>query len=222
MITLRSIDRKQAFRYMGMHGEPDAGLLALADKCEQRLLAAISPRYVYRLFHIAATPEGILCEGSTLLLQGRDIASHLNGCDRVILFCATLSAGADTAIRQASAEDVLAGMMTDAMASALTEQLCDAAEAEMLAAFPEAYPTWRFSPGYGDLPLGIQADFLRAVNAEKRLGVSVSEGGMLVPTKSVTAIIGLSGQPVSKGKRGCAVCNLSKNCPYRAKGVHCE
>ena len=111
--------------------------------------------------------------------------------------------------------------MTDAMASALTEQLSDAAEAEILAGLPGLHPTWRFSPGYGDLPLTVQDDLLRSVNAEKRLGVTLSESGMLIPSKTVTALIGLSDHPVPKGKRGCAVCNLNKTCPYRAKGVHC-
>lgn len=222
MMTLQSVDRKQAFRYMGMHTEPDANFLTLADKCEKRLLSAVFPRYIYRVLPLLFTEEGVVCEESGLLLTGKDAAAHLHGCSRVILLCATLSAGADAAIRAAGAEDVLAGMMTDAMASALTEQLCDAAEKEILAAFPEEFPTWRFSPGYGDLPLSVQEGFLRAVNAEKRLGVSVSEGGMLIPVKSVTAFIGLSQQPVPKGRRGCAICNLSESCPYRVKGAHCE
>lgn len=222
MIRLESADFRQAFRYMGMHGEPDVNMLTLAEKCEKRLLAAILPRYVYRVCPITFTPEGVRCEGSMLLLRGKDIASHLAECRRVILLCATLSAGADAEIRKAGAEDVLAGMMTDALASALTEQLCDAVEREILAEFPDEFPTWRFSPGYGDLPLEIQGDFLRTVNAEKRTGVSLSAGGMLIPAKSVTAVIGLAAQPVAKGKRGCAVCNLKENCPYRAKGGHCE
>lgn len=222
MITLQAVDRKQAFRYMGMHAEPDENFLTLADKCEKRLLSAISPRYTYRVLPIETTEAGVHCEGSDLFLTGNDAAAHLNNCGRVILLCATLSAGADAAIRAAEAEDVLAGLMTDAMASALTEQLCDAVEKEILADFPEEFPTWRFSPGYGDLPLAVQETFLRTLNAEKRLGVSVSEGGMLIPVKSVSAFIGLSSQPIPKGRRGCAICNLSERCPYRAKGGHCE
>lgn len=221
MMTLHPVRLQEAFRYMGMHSEPDKTMLSLAEACQKKLLALVMPRYTYRVFPISPTPEGILCEGSMLLLKGNDIAAHLSGCSQAALFCATLSAGADTAIRNASAEDVLAGMMTDAIASALIEQLCDGVEQEIPAAFPEIYPTWRFSPGYGDLPLTIQADFLCAINAEKRTGVSVSDGGMLIPTKSVTAIIGLSEHPIPKGKQGCAICHLSENCPYRAKGVHC-
>ena len=222
MISLEHVDRTQAFRYMGHHGEPDAQMLKTADLCEQKLLAAALPRYTYKVAPVSESADGILCGGTSLLLTGEDIRRHLAGCGRVILLCATLSAGVDTAIRTASAQDVLAGMMLDAMASALTEQLCDAAEEEVLSQFPEEFPTWRFSPGYGDLPLELQGDFLAAVNAQKRLGVTLSAGGLCVPTKTVTAIIGLSREKLPKGKRGCAICNLSKTCPYRAKGVHCS
>lgn len=222
MISLSHIDKAQAFRYMGHHGTPDAQMQTLAVTCEQKLLSAVQPRYTYKVCPLTDTPDGILCEGTSLCLTGQDIRDHLKGCDRVILLCATLSAGADTAIRIAGAQDVLAGMMTDALASALTEQLCDAAEGEILSHFPEDYPTWRFSPGYGDLPLELQGDFLAAAAAEKRLGVTLSPGGLCIPTKTVTAIIGLSKQPISKGKRGCAICNRKADCPYRAKGVHCS
>jgi hypothetical protein len=97
-----------------------------------------------------------------------------------------------------------------------------AAEQEILTHFPDEFPTWRFSPGYGDLPLALQGDFLRTLGAEKRLGVTLSAGGLCIPTKTVTAVIGLSGMPLPKGKKGCAVCRLQATCPYRAKGVHCK
>ena len=222
MTALTSVDRKQAFRYMGLHGEPDSTMLKAADICEKKLLSAIQPRYTYQVCPLTFAPEGVICEGTELILSGSDILRHLEGCSHAVLFCATLSAGADTAIRIAGTQDVLEGMMTDAFASALTEQLCDAAEQEILSRFPDKYATWRFSPGYGDLPLETQGDFLRALNAEKRLGVTLSPGGLCIPTKTVTAVIGLSSQPVSKGKRGCAVCNMRTDCPYRAKGAHCK
>ncbi|MBR1555986.1 MAG: methionine synthase [Oscillospiraceae bacterium] len=212
MISLSSIDRNQAFRYMGLHGEPDSQMLRTADICEKKLLSAVKPRYCWKAFRK---------ESLKTILIGQDIQNHLEFCSQVILFCATLSQSTDTCIRIAQTSDVLAGMMTDAMASALTEQLCDEAEAEILSQFPDKFSTWRFSPGYGDMPLEVQPDFLRIINADKRLGICVSEGGLLIPTKSVTAVIGLSDTPLPKAKKGCAICNLSKSCPYRKKGTHC-
>lgn len=213
MIRLSSVDRKQAFRYMGLHSEPDEHMLKLADNCEKKLLSAISPRYCWKIF---------AKQDLQSVLLGEDIQRHLAQCDRVILFCATLSQGADTCIRIAQTNDVLAGMMTDAMASALTEQFCDAAEAEILSGFTGCWSTWRFSAGYGDMPLSVQENFLQYLHAEKRIGVCMTESHLLIPQKSVTACIGLSDQPLPKSRKGCSICNLSATCPYRAKGAHCS
>lgn len=222
MLLPAAVDRAQAFRYMGLHGEPDTHMQALADECEAALLRAVKPRCIHRVFPLRLQENGILCEGSTLLLTGEDIRRHLAGCSHGILFCATLSAGADGEIRRAAQADITAGVMTDAMASALIEQVCDLAEQEMLTDLPDFHAAWRFSPGYGDLPLGIQGTFLEAIDAGRRTGVCVSESGILTPRKSVTAIIGLSDKPVERHRMGCAACNLLKTCPYRAKGAHCK
>lgn len=207
---------------MGLQGEPDRTLTETADRCERKLLAAARPRYVWRVCPLSPAPEGILCEGAGLLLPGADIAAHLKGCGRAVLFCATLSAGADGAIRTAGARDLLDQTVTDALASALIEQVCDEAEREILAAFPGEYAAWRYSPGYGDLPLEIQGDLLEALNAGKRLGVTLSDGGMCIPSKTVTALIGLSRRPLPKRKKGCAVCRMRDTCPFRLKGAHCK
>lgn len=221
MTELHQADRREVFRYMGMRTDTqDEHMLSLADQCEKKLLAAVSPNYLYRVLPVKQAENGVYC--GELFLQGKAISAHLKDCGQAILFCATLSAGADLAIRQASAQDVLAGLMTDAIANALIEQLCDMAEKEILSRFSGLFPTWRFSPGYGDLPISVQEQFLHTLNATKRLGVTLSESCLLIPTKSVTAIIGLSEKQLPKGKKGCAVCNLSASCPYRVKGEHCS
>ncbi len=222
MISIGRIDRAQAFRYAGMQCEPDKRLASLADACEKHLLSAVSPKYIHRVYPLEFRSDGIACRGSSLLLTGKDIAAHLQGCTHALLFCATLGEGADRMIRAAQVQDITAGLLTDALASAAVEQVCDLAEAEMLAGLPELHPTWRFSPGYGDLPLAVQGDLLAAVDAARRVGVILSAGGLLMPCKSVTAIIGLSDKPVERRRKGCTSCNLSTTCPYRAKGERCQ
>lgn len=216
------IDRKEAFRYMGLHGKPGEVLAELADIWEKRLLSGVSPRFVYKVYPLEAKPEGLSCPGCSLLLPGADIAAHLQNCNRAALLCATLGMQAEQLRRTAKAHSAAEEMLADALENALIEQVCDMAQDKIAADLPEYYHTWRFSPGYGDLPLSVQADFLAAVNAEKRLGVTLSEGGMLVPSKSVTAVIGLSETPVPREKMGCGRCNMRKTCPYRAKGEHCR
>ena len=46
----------------------------------------------------------------------------------------------------------------------------------------------RRSPGYGDIPLEMSREILEKLDATKRLGVSLTDSLLLVPSKSVTAI----------------------------------
>ena len=108
------------------------------------------------------------------------------------------------------------------MARTAIKQVCDTAEKEIREKISkDNFMTWRFSPGYGDLPITIQREFVRVTDAEKRIGLTVNEGGILLPRKSVTAIIGLSKEPIPKQRRGCAYCNMNKTCQFRKGGTHC-
>ena len=118
--------------------------------------------------------------------------------------------------------DVAESFAIDCLCSAAVEQVCDAAEEEIFSVIEAPYRTWRFSPGYGDLPLGIQGSFLKMLNAQRRIGLTVTDSMLLIPSKSVTALIGISDAPVSRGKRGCGSCNMRENCAYRRGGRSCQ
>ncbi|MBR4554595.1 MAG: methionine synthase [Ruminococcus sp.] len=215
------IDKQLALIYMGARGRDASELMPLVDECADRLAEAVFPRYIYRLFPISRTPEGIAVEGTGLVLRGSSIADHLEGCESCVLLCATLSAGADTLIRQLSAYDMASSFVTDCLASAAVETVCDEAEREMAERLPDKFMTWRFSPGYGDLPLESQWRILSVLDAPKRIGLNVTESMMLVPSKSVTAVIGVSDREVSREKRGCTGCAMYKDCTFRKGGGHC-
>lgn len=72
----------------------------------------------------------------------------------------------------------------------------------------------RFSPGYGDLPLAIQGRFLDTIEATKRAGIYLSEGDIMLPEKSVTAIMGVSEVNTHCRMEGCEVC-ANITCAYR-------
>ena len=112
-------------------------------------------------------------------------------------------------------------VVADSMASAAVEQVCDAAEAEIMREFAGQYTTWRFSPGYGDFPLEIQGKFLDVLSAPKRIGLNITDGGLMAPCKSVTAVIGVADKEIERKRRGCSVCNMREHCAFRKKGEHC-
>ena len=145
----------------------------------------------------------------------------LKECDAAVLLVCTLGAGFDRMIREWETRDMARAAMMDACGSAWVEAVCDEAEKEIRGRFPDRFCTDRFSPGYGDLPLSLQADFLRATDAGRKLGITANESCLLLPCKSVTSVIGLSSRPKGAKIRGCAYCSLRESCEYRKRGELC-
>lgn len=222
-MKLTDINRAEAFRYMGLRGEIPENIVTLADECESRLIAAASPKFYWIYADIAdISEENVTLAGHKLVLRGKDISEHLNGCFGTALLCATLGDGVDKLLRTVQTEDMAKALTADALASAAVEQVCDIAEKEIGERFAGKFTTWRFSPGYGDFPLECQGDFLAAVNAMRTVGVCVTGGGLLTPTKSVTAVIGISENPIPQKRRGCGTCNMRDRCTFRKNGGHCN
>ena len=135
--------------------------------------------------------SGIGLSGTSLRLPGMSIINHLENSEKVVVLCATLGSKVDARIRRLQVSDVAMALAYDALASVAVDELCDGLQEEIAEKLPDYEQTTRFSPGYGDMPLTIQGEFLASVNAEKRCGVSITEGGMLTPVKTITAVFGL-------------------------------
>ncbi|MGM9630327.1 methionine synthase [Butyricicoccus sp.] len=206
-----TLDRAEVLRYMG-HAGGDADIAETAQRAMDRIVEIAQPRWKW-----------IVCTPDALPLSGNDIRRHLDGCDRMAVLCATLGAAVDREIRRTGHRSMLDALALDAAAGDAIEKVCDAAEDEIRMQFGQDgfYVTGRFSPGYGDLPIGIQRDLLALCDAPRRIGLSVTPSNLLTPGKSVTALLGISAHPVSGRGRGCGTCRLSADCPYRKRGTHC-
>ena len=80
------------------------------------LLAAATPRAVWLEADTAALAEAGI-------LRGGDVMKHLEGCPQALLLAVTLGPGVDAQIRRAGVGDIAAGVASDALGSALAEQL---------------------------------------------------------------------------------------------------
>ncbi len=219
-MILDGIDKKEALRYLGIKGEPDSKTAELISLCEKELLKVIEPKFLFRKFEIEEASDGIDVENGSLLLSGEGIKKHLSGCKSAVLMCATLGQGVDRLIRQLQITDLARAVIVDALSSSAIEQVCDYAEKEITDNSKEYHLTSRFSPGYDDLPIEIQKDFLSLLSAQKKIGLCSTDSMLLTPRKSVTAIIGLSDKKTADYK-SCVNCSLKMNCRYRKDNNHC-
>ena len=205
--------QKEALRYLGYRGnDPDDATYSLLCKAEKELRENASMKFCFRaLDKSEALP----------VLKGEDIIGHIKDCNRVILFAATLGVAADSLIRRAEISDMAYAVILDSMASALIEEYCDSCETEMKKSV-EGHFTTRFSPGYGDYPISEQEAFIAFLNANKLIGLTATESHILIPRKSVTAVIGVSDKPIEKRKRSCESCNLRETCKMRKENKSCD
>ena len=216
-MELTTIPVKEALRYLGVRGEAPPEVVRQVEQACEELLPLCTPRYVWRVLDISSLPR------LGLDLPGEDIRQLLRDCDRCVLFALTLGAGAETLIRRASLTSPGKALVLDACASAACEAACDALQQELEGQLCKqgVFPTDRFSPGYGDLPLTVQAPLLELLDAQRRCGITLSETCIMTPRKSVTAIFGLADRPQGKRDRGCAFCSMNQNCSFRKAGITC-
>ena len=215
------MDINEILRYMGCPPEQAAPQTrTLAEQAAVQMEQTARPRSVFREFGLSITGDGVLLE-SGLLLPGRDLAQHLAGCDRAVLLAVTLSAQADALIRRAESRDMAQALALDCAAAALVEEVCDRLEGEIFAKYPGCHFPFRFSPGYGDLPLSVQSGLLALLDAPRKIGLCANENHILTPRKSVTALIGVSREPVDRAVRSCQSGPGREGCQYRKSGGHC-
>lgn len=140
--------------------------------------------------------------------------SYLSGAEPVYLCLVTIGGNLERKVEELKRRgDLTRALVLDTYGSAAAEASADAAEAVIA---EEAQWTFnpRFSPGYGSWALEEQRWILPALQAEK-LGVSLTEGCMMVPRKSIT--FALTPAPPGRRRRedgACRVCGM-ENCRFR-------
>lgn len=212
MITLEKLNRSEAIRYLGGAGiQMNDQMEVLMDECEKMVLEKAAPKFLYIELDLP-------CD---TIMGGRDIANHLDGCEKAILMCATLGTEIDKLIRINQISDMAKAVVLDSFASVAVEQVCNKVDEIIAEKYDGYYMTFRFSPGYGDYPISLQQDFLRMLDAPRKIGLTTNDNYLLMPTKSVTAVLGLSKNPIERKKRGCAICNMRGKCRFRKNGEHC-
>ena len=222
-LTREKIKQSEILRYLGYRGQKaDQIVTEQIDECVEEALQVMQPRFVYRRFSLTFLEENTM-EAGGLVLKSRNLSTNLRGCREVIYFAATLGNGVDRLMTRFEKLNITKAAILQAIGAAAIEAYCDQCQASLEEELKKEHLFLRprFSPGYGDLPLSIQERFLDTIEATKRAGIYLSQGDIMLPEKSVTAIMGVSEIDNHCRMEGCEACS-NMTCVYRRNSCYEE
>ena len=183
--------RSEILRYAGVRGEAPE-LSAMLDEC----LAEALPRLCYKVCY-AEVATDIVDDSVDLgfcALPSRTLARALSGCERTVVFAATVGLELDRLIARGGVCSPAKALLLDAIGAERVEALCDALCEQLSGVYAARGLVLRprVSAGYGDIPLSLQRDIFALLQPSGHIGLALNEGGLMSPSKSVTAFVGLA------------------------------
>lgn len=216
-------DRKETLRYLGYRGqEIETQVMHLIEEAATELERSSTPKSIYREYECQVTPDKVKL--GSLEIESKNLAVNLKGCERAVLLAATIGRAADFMIKKYSISNMAKAAVVQAAGAACIESYVDEVEAVIRedAGKRGLYLRPRFSPGYGDFALDYQKEIFQILECNKRIGVTLTEGNLMMPSKSVTAIIGLT----TKERESCQMekCSLcvKTDCEFRIHNAAAE
>lgn len=210
------VNRREIYRYLGMgKTAPEPRLEELVESCICQLEEVISPRHFMMEFPLSFPAEDTM-DFTCFTVKSRHLYRNLKDCGEVMLFAASLGTGPDYLIQRYGRLEMSRAVVLQAAAAAMIESYCDQINGELKEQRKRIgkHLRPRFSPGYGDFDLSYQEKLCAVLSAEKTVGITLTDSFLMIPSKSVTAVIGVSKQETDCHLEGCWICD-KKNCLYR-------
>ena len=179
--TEPDINKREIMRYMSSLGGGDE-IIELIDEC----LAEARTTLQYKVCYAVLSAE---TNGDTIALpcgqiESKNLARNLGGCDKAIVFAATIGVGIDRLISKYSRLSPTKALCFQAIGAERVEALCDEFCEKMKSEYEKNGERLkpRFSPGYGDLPLETQKMIFALLDCPKRIGVTLGDTLLMSPS----------------------------------------
>lgn len=185
----------EVFRYLGYKADRSR----LSGNIERKIYQMIDEyrplikcKGIYKTFPVHKDHKTIYFDNTDYSIPIHALTEKFAKATQITIMAITLGQELDDKISELFAQDEYTqAVVLDAIGSDAVEQGADHLN-EMLR--QEAYQhdfqlTQRFSPGYGRWPVENQKFLLELVEGNQ-IGISLTEGFMLIPQKTITAVIG--------------------------------
>ncbi len=188
------VDEKEILRYAGIakNKTPPDELLPILRECLFEIEGGLCFRACY--CELPITRDGDTLDLGFIKTSSQALRKNLSDCHAIILFAATVGITPDRLISRYSRISPTRALLHQAIGAERVEALCEALCHDLSEQYgKEGYALRpRFSAGFADFPLSVQRDIFNTLSPEKRIGVTLGKNMLMSPTKSVTAIMGIT------------------------------
>lgn len=196
VITLKdlnfNVNISEAMRYIGAAGGNDT-LQNLVQDAVNNFKKIATPLGCYIRLPIKVTNDTV--DFGFAITKSKSLAKNLKACNYAFIFAVTLGVRVDLALNRSLLTSPSEAVILDAVGSAAVEGLANSLN-DLLENQAGQSLRPRFSPGYGDFDLSFQRQIITLLDTHRKIGLSLTDGLMLTPTKSITAIVGIPNQEI--------------------------
>ena len=205
-----NIDTNEVLRYLGYgKNKADEGILTLIERCKTEMLENCSLKACYDIFDLSLDDD--MLKFGNIETESKSLKKNLKDCKKVVVFVATIGISTDRVIRKYSMTSPANAVIAQAVGTAMIEEWCDVLCDRLKV---NGFLRPRFSPGYGDFSIEYQKKIFTLLDCPRKIGVSLTDSLMMIPSKSVSGIIGISEVDSNCHKNGCEECGRTE-CIYR-------
>lgn len=195
-----------------------AKMIRLAmDECMRKARSLTNTKYTFTEKKVTALKDNFIEIEGGIRFYTKKTTAYIKDASHVVLFLATIGPELENeASSLTEGLDPLKGYLLDRIGSFAVESLADNLEKRLRKDYSlrKKSVSSRFSPGYCDWPIDDQFKMVKALDFSKA-GVTLTEGCMMVPKKSISAIVAVADNDVFKELvSSCDVCEI-KECNYR-------
>lgn len=219
MITVKSFSppiwkKEEILRYSGIK-ETDDTLNALINECMTEAQDSLIYKVCFTGLDIVRNET--LSFGN-ITTDSNTLQTALKDCNDLLLFSATVGIGIDRLIAKYGHISPAKALIFQAIGAERIESLCDTFCEQIIKEAPFCGKALkrRVSPGYGDIPLDMQRDIFTLLDCPRKIGLTLNHSLIMSPSKSVTAIAGITEFYSGHTPPNCNSCKKS-NCEFRRK-----
>ena len=187
---LKAVDPVETKRYAGLN-KAEFNQDRIHAACREIQVFA-EPKGIWQVYEYNAR-TGEIKAVPPVCINREKIRKHLALAEKVVVLAVTVGEAVEIQIQDYFKQGKYShSLLLDAAATTAVEQAADDMEkAIRQQVAPLGYEmVWRFSPGYGDWDIHFQPEMLRLSQAAT-IEIGLTDSMMLLPRKSITAIIGL-------------------------------